>query len=231
MARPRGHVPVVTTEDQISPIGCRGRPGRAVRRGGRSGRRPRAAMARSCARRGWSPAIGRPVLGINLGQLGFLAMFAPRRPRQAISAATRGELAARVRTRLAVTFLPRRREPIVRYALNDAVLHQGAMARLDRCRSVLRWPVDRRVSRRRSDHRDADRIDRLQHGRGRTDRRARPGGDDDHADLRARADQPAARDRRALDLEDAARRRCARRDPHGRRPVGHARSCPAIPSR
>ena len=88
-------------------------------------------------------------------------------------------------------------EPVVRYALNDAVLHQGAMARLIEIDAYCDGQFDRGVSRRRPDRRHADRIDRLQHGGGRADRRARPGRDDADADLRARADQPAARDRRA----------------------------------
>jgi NAD+ kinase len=73
---------------------------------------------------------GRPVLGINLGQLGFLVGFAPSDARQALTEALAGTLVKTRRMRLAVTFRTRDAEPVVRYALNDAVLHQGAMARL-----------------------------------------------------------------------------------------------------
>jgi NAD+ kinase len=73
---------------------------------------------------------GRPVLGINLGQLGFLAMFAPADAKVALSAALGGKLARAERMRLQVTFFRTGAEPVVKYALNDAVLHQGAMARL-----------------------------------------------------------------------------------------------------
>jgi NAD+ kinase len=73
---------------------------------------------------------GRPVLGINLGQLGFLVGFAPRDAKQALAAALAGTLAETRRMRLAVTFRRRGVEPVVRYALNDVVVHQGAMARL-----------------------------------------------------------------------------------------------------
>jgi len=73
---------------------------------------------------------GRPVLGINLGQLGFLVGFPPRDAKQAISDAIAGKLTETRRMRLAVTFRRQGAEPVVRYALNDAVLHQGAMARL-----------------------------------------------------------------------------------------------------
>jgi NAD+ kinase len=127
--REQGHVPVVTTEDQISPAGCEVVPeselGEAVDLlvvlGG-DGTMLRAARLVA--------DHGRPVLGINLGQLGFLVGFAPRDAKQALAAALAGTLAETRRMRLAVTFRRRDAEPVVRYALNDAVLHQGAMARL-----------------------------------------------------------------------------------------------------
>jgi NAD+ kinase len=74
--------------------------------------------------------LSKPVLGINLGQLGFLAMFAPAEARAAIGAALAGKLAMVERMRLAVTYRRGGADPVVRHALNDAVLHQGAMARL-----------------------------------------------------------------------------------------------------
>jgi NAD+ kinase len=73
---------------------------------------------------------GKPVLGVNLGQLGFLAMFAPAEAKAALGAALAGELPRTERMRLQVTFVRTGADPVVRYALNDAVLHQGAMARL-----------------------------------------------------------------------------------------------------
>jgi NAD+ kinase len=73
---------------------------------------------------------GKPVLGINLGQLGFLAGFAPTDAKQALAAALAGKLPRTERMRLGVTFTRQGAEPVVRSALNDAVLHQGAMARL-----------------------------------------------------------------------------------------------------
>jgi NAD+ kinase len=73
---------------------------------------------------------GRPVLGINLGQLGFLVGFPPSHAKQALAEALAGTLPQTRRMRLAVTFARRGAEPVVRYALNDAVLHQGALARL-----------------------------------------------------------------------------------------------------
>jgi NAD+ kinase len=127
--REQGHVPVVTTEDQISPAGCEvvpeGELGEAVDLAvvlGGDGTMLRAARLVA--------DHGRPVLGINLGQLGFLVGFAPRDAKQALEAALAGTLAETRRMRLAVTFRRRGVEPVVRYALNDVVVHQGAMARL-----------------------------------------------------------------------------------------------------
>jgi NAD+ kinase len=127
--REQGHVPVVTTEDQISPAGCEvvpeGELGEAVDLAvvlGGDGTMLRAARLVA--------DHGRPVLGINLGQLGFLVGFAPRDAKQALAAALAGTLAETRRMRLAVTFRRRGVEPVVRYALNDVVVHQGAMARL-----------------------------------------------------------------------------------------------------
>jgi len=127
--REQGHVPVVTSEDQISPTGCEVVPeselGAAVDLAvvlGGDGTMLRAARLVA--------DHGRPVLGINLGQLGFLVGFAPSHARQALSEALAGALPLTRRMRLAVTFQRRGAEPVVRHALNDAVLHQGAMARL-----------------------------------------------------------------------------------------------------
>jgi NAD+ kinase len=124
-----GHVPVVTTEDQVSPKGAEIIPeeqfGAAVDLVvvlGGDGTILRAARLVA--------DLGRPVLGVNLGQLGFLAMFSPADAKAALAAALADKLPRAPRMRLAVTYLRAGAEPIVRYALNDAVLHQGAMARL-----------------------------------------------------------------------------------------------------
>jgi len=127
--REQGHVPVVTSEDQISPVGCDVVPenelGAAVDLAvvlGGDGTMLRAARLVA--------DHGRPVLGINLGQLGFLVGFPPADAKQALSEALAGTLSLTRRMRLAVSFQRRGAEPVVRYALTDAVLHQGAMARL-----------------------------------------------------------------------------------------------------
>lgn len=127
--RDQGHVPVIPTEDQIAPAGSEivpeeefgGRVDLAVVLGG-DGTFLRA--ARLVADQ------SKPVLGINLGQLGFLAMFAPSEAKSALAAALAGQLPRAERMRLQVTFTRRGADPVVRNALNDAVLHQGAMARL-----------------------------------------------------------------------------------------------------
>ena len=127
--RTQGHVSVVTAEDQINPAGAEVVPEAdlgdsvdlAVALGG-DGTMLRA--ARVVADR------GRPVLGVNLGQLGFLAGFSPAEAQAALAAALAGTLPTTERMRLAVTFTRAGAEPITKHALNDAVLHQGAMARL-----------------------------------------------------------------------------------------------------
>lgn len=125
----RGLVPVVTAEDQVGPEGVRIVPeddlgvecDLVVVLGG-DGTMLRAADL--VAERGV------PVLGINLGRLGFLTPFRTTEARDAIDAAVAGELEIGERSRLSVTHQPVEGEPITRCALNDAVVHQGAMARL-----------------------------------------------------------------------------------------------------
>jgi NAD+ kinase len=128
--RGQGHTAVVTTEDQVAPPGAEIVPDDQLAVAcdlvvvlGGDGTMLRAARLVADA--------GRPVLGINLGHLGFLTGFAPEEARAAMTAALAGELPISERMRLAVTF---RRTggapPIVLTALNDAVIHQGAMARL-----------------------------------------------------------------------------------------------------
>ncbi|HSD90758.1 MAG TPA: NAD(+)/NADH kinase [Kofleriaceae bacterium] len=127
--REQGHVPVVPTEDQIAPAGTEIVPEEqlgeqvdlAVVLGG-DGTMLRA--SRLVADQ------GKPVLGINLGQLGFLAMFSPPDAKRALEAALAGQLPRAERMRLQVTFRRMGAEPVMRFALNDSVLHQGAMARL-----------------------------------------------------------------------------------------------------
>jgi NAD+ kinase len=73
---------------------------------------------------------GVPVLGINLGRLGFLAPFEPSTARKVISRAIAGELHIEERMRLRVTLSRNQALVAERFALNDAVISQGSMARL-----------------------------------------------------------------------------------------------------
>jgi NAD+ kinase len=73
---------------------------------------------------------GIPVLGVNLGALGFLTPFERDEARDAIVAALAGRLPRGERARLMVTYHPKSGPAIQRAALNDAVLHQGGAARL-----------------------------------------------------------------------------------------------------
>jgi NAD+ kinase len=72
---------------------------------------------------------GTPVLGVNLGRLGFLTPFDPADARGAIVAALAGRLPRGERARLMVTFASSA-GTVQRPALNDAVIHQGGAARL-----------------------------------------------------------------------------------------------------
>jgi len=127
--RQQGHVPVVPTEDQIAPAGAEIVPEQEL--GGAVDLAVVLGGDGTMLRAGRLVADqGKPVLGINLGQLGFLAMFSPADAKNAIAAALAGKLQRAERMRLQVTFTRVGAEPVVRYALNDAVLHQGAMARL-----------------------------------------------------------------------------------------------------
>jgi len=73
---------------------------------------------------------GLPLLGINLGSLGFLTVFTVREAREALEAALRGRLPVEERMRLRVKILSDGKVRAERCAVNDAVLSQGALARL-----------------------------------------------------------------------------------------------------
>src|SRR5688500_13423666 len=125
----RGHTAVVTTEDQVAPDGAVIVPEDESSRHvdfyvvlGGDGTMLRA--SRLVADQGL------PVLGVNLGQLGFLTGFPPAEAQDALARALAGQLPTTQRMRIAVTFRRGGAEPVVRTALNDAVIHQGAMARL-----------------------------------------------------------------------------------------------------
>ncbi len=124
-----GHQPIVLDEDGIAPRGAEIVPEDELAREsdlavvlGGDGTILRA-----------SALIGEqdvPVLGINLGRLGFLTPFDPAEAREAIEGAMSGGLATNDRWRQQVTYYAKNEAPVSRIALNDTVIHQGAMARL-----------------------------------------------------------------------------------------------------
>jgi NAD+ kinase len=73
---------------------------------------------------------GVPVLGVNLGSLGFLTGFSRDEAERSTLAALRGELPIQERMRLGVTLRRANGTAEARYALNDCVISQGALARL-----------------------------------------------------------------------------------------------------
>jgi NAD+ kinase len=73
---------------------------------------------------------GIPILGVNLGHLGFLTSCAPADAQPAIMRAIEGKLPLEERLRLRCVLEREGGEEIVKYACNDAVVSQGALARL-----------------------------------------------------------------------------------------------------
>ncbi len=89
-----------------------------------------------------------PLLGINLGHLGFLTSCAPADAQQAIERALAGELPIEERMRLRVAVVRGSGETVTRFACNDAVVSQGALARLIELDAFI---DGRRVTRYRAD--------------------------------------------------------------------------------
>jgi NAD+ kinase len=73
---------------------------------------------------------GVPVLGVNLGRLGFLTPFSTTDAPAALERAIEGGLQVEQRIRLRVALTRAGGEVVERFAINDAVLSQGGIARL-----------------------------------------------------------------------------------------------------
>jgi NAD+ kinase len=73
---------------------------------------------------------GVPILGINLGNLGFLTICPPEEGRATLEKALAGALPLERRLRLRVELERQSGERIERFACNDAVISQGGVARL-----------------------------------------------------------------------------------------------------
>ena len=71
-----------------------------------------------------------PILGVNLGTLGFLTPFAITEAQSALERAIDGALVLEQRIRLRVQLHRAEGDVVERFALNDAVLSQGGIARL-----------------------------------------------------------------------------------------------------
>lgn len=73
---------------------------------------------------------GTPILGINMGTLGFLTEHPPENLMPMLHAVLEGRAATVRRERLEITVDTPGREPIVRCVLNDAVVNKSALARM-----------------------------------------------------------------------------------------------------
>jgi NAD+ kinase len=71
-----------------------------------------------------------PILGVNLGTLGFLAEFAPREEREILERVLRGDYTTVERMRLDVRALRGERELFRSHALNDAVIARTDLSRM-----------------------------------------------------------------------------------------------------
>lgn len=128
-AKAEGHDIVVVAEDQVNPQGSTLVPvsnlsdaiDMCVVLGG-DGTMLRASAAVA--------SEGIPLLGINLGRLGFLSPSDPDEAIATLAKALAGGLPKVKRMRLQVTYRQQGAEPVTRTALNDVVISQGAMARL-----------------------------------------------------------------------------------------------------
>jgi NAD+ kinase len=80
---------------------------------------------------------GVPILGVNLGHLGFLTSCAPADAQVALARAIDGELPMEERLRLCVKVTRKGGEIVTRHACNDAVVSQGALARLIELEALL----------------------------------------------------------------------------------------------
>lgn len=91
---------------------------------------------------------GVPILGVNLGNLGFLTTCSPSEARDTIARAFDGALVLEERLRLRCVLTRANGETIERAACNDAVMSQGALARLIEIEAFV---DGRRINRYRSD--------------------------------------------------------------------------------
>jgi NAD+ kinase len=91
---------------------------------------------------------GVPILGVNLGHLGFLTSCAPADAQAALERAISGRMGLEERLRLRCEVVRKNGDTLVKAACNDAVVSQGALARLIELEAFL---DDRLITRYRAD--------------------------------------------------------------------------------
>ena len=134
-----------------------------------------------------------PILGVNLGGLGFLTALTADELFPALEAHLRGELLVEERMMLTAR-VTRQGERLSEYvALNDVVITKSAMSRIINLDVSVAGPVRHRVPGRRPHRLHADRLHRVLPLRGRPHRLSHHGRGGPHADLLAHPDQPAHR--------------------------------------
>lgn len=89
-----------------------------------------------------------PILGINLGHLGFLTSCAPADAQRALEQALTGALTLEERMRLECRLMRADGEQSTKFACNDAVVNHGALARLIEVEAFL---GESRITRYRAD--------------------------------------------------------------------------------
>ena len=115
--------------------------------------------------------LGVPILGVNLGGLGFLTALDRGRALPALEALLRGELVIEERMMLVAHGVAPGRAPVASTsALNDMVITKSAMSRIIHLEVAVDGAVRHRLPGRRAHHLDPDRLDRLLPLRGRPDR-------------------------------------------------------------
>jgi NAD+ kinase len=78
----------------------------------------------------WAGPAGTPVLGVNLGRLGFLTAVTVEELEGSLARIARGDFVLDTRMGLEVRLQHQRDEAEPFYALNDAVLHRGGLVRV-----------------------------------------------------------------------------------------------------
>ena len=155
-----------------------------------------------------------PLLGINLGKVGFLSKAEADELEAVLGKLVAGEFTIDERMALEARILPGGRErtaPSRIIALNDVVVARGALARVCRLDVAIGAIAPRDVHRRRPRRRQPDRLDRLLVQRRRPDRR--PAEPEPHRDpdRRLPLGDPLGRRRARADRPLPGRRRPSRR--------------------